>query len=78
LDAIQDLPDQKKQVLRLYYEGELKMHEIGSALGVSEARVSQLHSHTIAQLRAVILGGEPSPPLLKPRTRKRVDASVAG
>lgn len=69
--AISALPEQKQSVLRLYYEEELKMHEVGRALGISEARVSQLHTHTIAQLRVDILGGEEGGALLKPRSKPR-------
>jgi RNA polymerase sigma factor for flagellar operon FliA len=74
-DAIVSLPEQKREVLRLYYEGELRMHEIGLSLHISEARVSQLHSHTIAQLRAIILGGDQGAAVLKPRTQVRPDAT---
>jgi RNA polymerase sigma factor for flagellar operon FliA len=51
------------------------MHEVGKALGVSEARVSQLHMQTIAQLRADILGGEVGTSILKPRTKPRPPAA---
>jgi RNA polymerase sigma factor for flagellar operon FliA len=71
LTAIQALPAQKQAVLRLYYEGELKMHEIGLVLKVSEARVSQLHALCIAHLRSAILTGEPPAGLLTPRTQVR-------
>jgi RNA polymerase sigma factor for flagellar operon FliA len=70
--AIQVLPEQKNMVLRLYYEEELKMHEIGSQLRLSEARVSQLHTQAIAQLRAALFGQDPSVSVLKPRTKARV------
>lgn len=69
--AISALPEQKQEVLRLYYGEDLKMHEVGRALGISEARVSQLHAHSIAQLRADILGGEEGAALLKPRSKPR-------
>ena len=69
--AISALPEQKQVVLRLYYEEDLRMHEVGSALGVSEARVSQLHTQTIAQLRADILGGAGGTAILKPRSKPR-------
>lgn len=69
--AINTLPEQKKEVLQLYYEEGLKMHEIGTLLGLSESRVSQLHTQTIAQLRATIHGGEEAVSLLKPRSTLR-------
>jgi RNA polymerase sigma factor FliA len=77
IDASLELPEQKKAVLRLYYEGELTMREIGQRLEISEARVSQLHSHAIAQLRAGILGELPATALLKPRTKERPSAAAA-
>jgi hypothetical protein len=36
----------------LYYEEELNLKEIGAVLGVSESRVSQLHTQAVARLRA--------------------------
>lgn len=69
--AIGTLPKQKQTVLRLYYEEELKMHEVGRILCLSEARVSQLHSHSLAQLRAHLLVGGEGAAVLKPRSRPR-------
>lgn len=77
LKAIAALPEQKRSVLQLYYEDELKMREIGDMLKISEARVSQLHSHAIAQLRAALLGGEERAEVLKPRSRPRPDTTVS-
>jgi RNA polymerase sigma factor for flagellar operon FliA len=73
--SISALPEQKKTVLRLYYEEDQRMHEVGKALGISEARVSQLHMQTIAQLRADILGGESRTSILKPRSKPRAPAA---
>lgn len=50
-DAIDDLPDQEKQVLALYYFEELTLKEIGSILEVSESRISQIHTKAIIHLR---------------------------
>jgi RNA polymerase sigma factor for flagellar operon FliA len=36
----------------LYYEEELNLKEIGAVMGVSESRVSQLHTQAVARLRA--------------------------
>lgn len=69
--GIRALPAQKQTVLRLYYENETKMQAIGDQLRVSESRVSQLHTQAIAQLRAVIMEGDQSPTLLKPRQQAR-------
>lgn len=51
LDA---LPDRERQVLALYYHEELTMREVGDLLGVTESRVSQLHSSAILRLRAAL------------------------
>ena len=47
-DAIGNLPEREKLVLSLYYDEELNLKEIGQVLGVSESRVSQLHSQCCA------------------------------
>ncbi|MBB3101821.1 RNA polymerase sigma factor for flagellar operon FliA [Azomonas macrocytogenes] len=51
-EAIDGLPEREKLVLSLYYDEELNLKEIGQVLGVSESRVSQLHSQCAARLRA--------------------------
>lgn len=51
-EAIEKLPERERLVLSLYYEQELNLKEIGSVLGVSESRVSQIHSQTTARLRS--------------------------
>ena len=38
----------------LYYEEELNLKEIGAVMGVSESRVSQLHTQAVARLRATL------------------------
>lgn len=51
---IDRLPDRERQVLALYYYEELTMREVGELLGVTESRVSQLHSSAILRLRAAL------------------------
>ncbi|HSX69666.1 MAG TPA: RNA polymerase sigma factor FliA, partial [Pseudomonas sp.] len=51
-DAIAHLPERERLVLSLYYDEELNLKEIGEVLGVSESRVSQLHSQCAARLRS--------------------------
>lgn len=51
-DAIANLPERERLVLSLYYDEELNLKEIGEVLGVSESRVSQLHSQCAARLRS--------------------------
>ena len=50
--VIQELPDQEKKVLVLYYFEEMTLREIGVVLEVSESRVSQIHTKAIIRLRA--------------------------
>jgi RNA polymerase sigma factor for flagellar operon FliA len=52
IDAIDALPPREKILMGLYYEEELNLKEIGAVLGVSESRVSQLHTQAVARLRA--------------------------
>ena len=50
--AIDNLPQQEKIVIALYYYEELTMKEIGRVLDITESRVSQVHSKAILRLRA--------------------------
>lgn len=50
-DAITSLPERERLVLALYYDEELNLKEIGHVLGVSESRVSQIHSQAALRLR---------------------------
>lgn len=47
---IAELPDQEKTVITLYYGEELLLKEIGEVLGVTESRVSQIHSRALYRL----------------------------
>jgi RNA polymerase sigma factor for flagellar operon FliA len=51
-DAISRLPEREKLVVTLYYYEELTLREIGEVLGVTESRVSQLHTKAILRLKA--------------------------
>ena len=51
---IETLPEKERQVLALYYAEELTMQEVGDVLGVTESRVSQLHSSAVLRLRAAL------------------------
>jgi RNA polymerase sigma factor for flagellar operon FliA len=51
-EAIEGLPEREKLVLALYYDEELNLKEIGEVLGVSESRISQIHSQAALRLRA--------------------------
>lgn len=50
--AVDRLPEREKLVLSLYYEQEMNLKEIGQILGVSESRVSQIHSQAALRLKA--------------------------
>ncbi len=49
--ALKKLPERERMVLTLYYYEELTFKEIGKTLGISESRVSQIHSEVIAKLK---------------------------
>ena len=51
-DSLDYLPERERLVLILYYYEEMTLKEIGAILGVSESRVSQIHTKSIARLRA--------------------------
>lgn len=46
------LPKNERLVLSLYYEQDLNLKEIGEILGVSESRVSQIHSQATHRIRS--------------------------
>lgn len=49
---ISKLPEREQAILILYYEDGLTLSEIGDALGVTESRVSQIHTKAVLQLRS--------------------------
>ena len=52
IDAIAGLPERERLVMALYYDEELNLREIGAIIGVSESRVSQIHSQAVIRLQA--------------------------
>ena len=50
-DAIESLPERERLVVALYYYENLTLREIGEVLGVTESRVSQLHTKAVLALR---------------------------
>jgi RNA polymerase sigma factor for flagellar operon FliA len=51
LRAVRELPERDQIVVALYYWDRLTLGEIGQVLGVTESRVSQLHSRATLTLR---------------------------
>jgi RNA polymerase sigma factor FliA len=51
-DAIESLPERERLVIALYYYENLTLREIGEVLGVTESRVSQLHTKSVLALRS--------------------------
>jgi len=51
-DAIASLPEREKLVIALYYYENLTLREIGEVLGVTESRISQLHTKAVLRLRS--------------------------
>jgi RNA polymerase sigma factor for flagellar operon FliA len=52
VEAIKQLPEREQYVMSMYYEHDMNLKEIAAVLGVTESRVCQLHSQSIARLRA--------------------------
>lgn len=51
VEAIKGLPEREQYVMSMYYERDMNLKEIAAVLGVTESRVCQLHSQSIARLR---------------------------
>lgn len=49
--AIDALPKREKTVIALYYYENLTLREIGEVLGVTESRISQLHTKAVLRLK---------------------------
>lgn len=54
--CISALHPKESLVLTLYYNEELNLKEIGEVLGVSESRISQIHSQAMLRLQAKMKG----------------------
>ena len=52
VEAIKTLPEREQHIMSMYYEHDMNLKEIAAVLGVTESRVCQLHSQSIARLRA--------------------------
>jgi RNA polymerase sigma factor for flagellar operon FliA len=68
LEAINDLGEQERAVIGLYYYEEMTLKEIGEVLQISESRVSQVHTRALLKLRGRVrraLYEEPPAPIRK-------------
>ena len=52
---IRELPETERRVITMYYREGLLLREIGVILGVTESRVSQIHSRALRWLREMLL-----------------------
>ena len=52
--ALNDLSVRQQRVMKLYYEGDYTMREIGEMLGVNESRVSQIHKAALASMQGAL------------------------
>ena len=53
-EAIRRLPERERTVVTLYYHEELTMKEVGGVLGLTESRVSQLHSQAVLRMKGYL------------------------
>ena len=52
VEAIKHLPEREQYIMSMYYENDMNLKEIAAVLGITESRVCQLHSQSIARLRS--------------------------
>ncbi len=50
-EAIDGLPEQERKVLTLYYYEEMMLKEIGKVMGLTESRISQIHTKALLKMR---------------------------
>jgi RNA polymerase sigma factor for flagellar operon FliA len=60
-EAIERMPEREKIVLTLYYFETLTLAQIGEVLGVTESRVSQIHTKAVLQLRSRLQAAQREP-----------------
>ncbi|MCL2789965.1 MAG: FliA/WhiG family RNA polymerase sigma factor [Desulfobulbus sp.] len=57
-ELLEELSEKERLVIALYYYEELTQKEIAEVLGVSEGRVSQLHSQSLLKLRVKLINSD--------------------
>ncbi len=56
LDAVEELPERERQIIRLYYIESRSLKSIGQAMQISESRASQFRHRAIRRLRSALTG----------------------
>jgi RNA polymerase sigma factor for flagellar operon FliA len=69
LRALSDLSSRESAVMARYYVDGKTMREVAISLGITEGRVSQIHTQAIARLRAAVVTSHEPKSLLAPRRR---------
>ncbi|MCZ7637259.1 MAG: sigma-70 family RNA polymerase sigma factor [Verrucomicrobia bacterium] len=59
---LQKLPEVQRKVLALYYVEDLRLKEIAAVFGLTESRISQIHSAAVLAIRGFIERHEARPP----------------
>lgn len=54
VERMRELPDMPKKILAMYYFENMRLSEIAAAFGVSEGRISQIHTQTVLSLRTFV------------------------
>jgi len=57
-DILEELSEKERLVIALYYYEELTQKEIAEVVGVTEGRVSQLHSQALTKLRVKVMNAD--------------------
>ena len=52
--CLAELPERERRVLTMYHYEELTMKQVGSAMGIGESRVSQIHTEALTRLRGMV------------------------
>ena len=52
--ALKKLPERERVIMVLYYQENMTLKDIGTAINVSESRVCQLHAQAIMKLKNIL------------------------